>query len=335
MSQIRLWTYRRTAGIFPKFIIKNIEKQLSYSGISEDAQEWIGRRFLLSLLFSFSCVLFYVQYFAYTIDLLVAGIALLAFSVLLFIFYLELFFTANERTKNLEKVLPDFLLLMVSNLRAGLPLFSAFVHSAKPEFGALYQEIKNTTAKMGGKASVSDALLDLSSHFNSPIFRRVVVFFVKGMKAGGQIAKLLDRSADEIRKIQDLRNELLSGTRTYSIFLLFIVVLIMPFLLAVSTHFLSTFLVIQSDKHITSIEGSEEIAVFSGKILITPEEMANISIIMLIITSFLVSALIGVIITGMPHYGIKYFLIIAVVSTSAFIMMREIIKGMLSAFVGV
>lgn len=331
---INLRIYRRVGNAYPKPWLLELEKRLKFAGIIEDGAEWIGRRTLLAIIFSFASMLLYVQYLDRTLNPIWALTFLAGLIIISFIFYLELFFLKQERTKAVEKVLPDYLLLMVSNLRAGIPPFSAFMRSAKPEFGPLYDGIKMATAQLGGKGSVASALEEVSTHFDSASFRRIAVFFAKGMKAGGQIAKLLERSADEIRKIQDLRNELVSGTRTYSIFLIFIVVLIMPFMLSVSTHFLTTFIAIQSQAITPSGGDTGSMQIFTGNVKITPQDMMSISIVTLLLTSFLVSALLGVVLTGMPPHGLKYFPIIAIASIGFFIIMREVIKNLISSVVG-
>ncbi len=331
---MNLKPYRRIGSLFPKPWILSLEKKLKFAGIIEDGVDWVGRRTLLGLLFAFACTLFYIQYFGMMGDQIWALVFVSGTILVSFVFYLELFFLKHERTKSVEKMLPDYLLLIVSNLRAGVPPFSAFTRSARPEFGALYDGIRIATARLGGKASIASALEEVSTYFDSPAFQRTTTFFGKGMKAGGHIAKLLERSAEEIRRIQDLRNELISGTRTYAIFLIFIVVLIMPFLLSVSTHFLTTFIAIQKQSAILGTGESGSLSVFTGNVKTTPQEMMMISILTLVITSFLVSALLGVVLTGMAPYGIKYFPIIAIASVGFFMLMREMIKNLIGSVVG-
>jgi hypothetical protein len=247
-------------------------------------------------------------------------------------YYLLLYFQIADRTSEVEKVLPDFLLLTVSNLRAGMPPFTAFVHAARPQFGPLYEEVKFSTAKAGGTASLVDALNEISDYFDSQVLKRTVNLFTKGIKSGGQLSKLLNSCADEIRRIRDLRAELNTSTRTYTIFLGFIIIVIMPFLLSVSTQFVTIFLALQPTDTDLDIENMANIPSFSGKILITPEEMIAVSIATLLVTSLFVSGLAGIISKGKALYGVKYFPVFALASIVAFIIARMFIGGIFASF---
>jgi hypothetical protein len=247
--------------------------------------------------------------------------------------YLELFFKIADRATRVEKILPDFLLLTVSNLRAGMTPYSAFIQAAKPEFGELYEEVRLSTTKAGGTTSLITALKEISLYFDSEVLRRSVDLFAKGIRSGGQLAKLLRGSADEVQRIHDLRAELTSSTRTYAIFLGFILVVVMPFLLSVSTQFVAAFLALQPESTVMELEGAGSIPSFSGLVLITPEQMVTIAMVTLVLTSLLVSALLGIINRGKALYGIKYFPLFAIASVVVFFLAREMMGNMFSAFV--
>ncbi len=247
--------------------------------------------------------------------------------------YLQLYYVISDRASMVERVLPDFLLLTVSNLRAGMSPFSSFVHAARPEFGAFYEEVRLSTAKTGGKSSLSESLLEVSMYFDSHVLRRTVSLFAKGLHSGGHLAKLLSSVAQEARRIQDLRAELAASTKTYTIFLGFILVLVMPFLLAISTHFVSVFLKISSENQMNADAASSvDMPVFSGAILITVNDMVAVSFSILALTSFFISCLIGIISKGRATYGVKYFPLLAGASILGYIISKAFIETFLSGF---
>jgi hypothetical protein len=247
--------------------------------------------------------------------------------------YLQLYYLISDRTTMVERVLPDFLLLTVSNLRAGMSPFSAFVHAARPEFGPFYDEVRLSTAKTGGKSSLSESLLEVSMYFDSHVLRRTVSLFAKGLRSGGHLAKLLSSVAQEARRIQDLRAELAASTKTYTIFLGFILVLVMPFLLAISTHFVSVFLKINAESQANAdVTSSINLPVFSGAILITVNDMVLISFSILALTSFFISCLIGIISKGRATYGVKYFPLLAGASIVSYFVSKTFIETFLSGF---
>lgn len=328
--------FRRVAGIIPEKTVKFFEKKLKFAGIREEPRVWLGKRFLFSFcigaLLHLVYLIIYNPIATYETFFISVGLLTVGFSLTALLFYLGLYFRISDRTSHVEKILPDFLLLIVSNLRAGMPPFGAFVHAARPQFGALYQEVKLSAAKASGAASLVDTLNEIGNYFDSKILHRTVGLFAKGTRSGGQLAKLLIQSADEVRRIHDLRAELVSSTRTYTIFLGFILVIVMPFLLSVSTLFVTIFLELQPETTVSGVEEIGNIPTFSGKIQITPDQMITIAIGTLLVTSLFVSGLAGIISKGKTLYGVKYFPFFAVASIIVYFLVKAVMSNMFSVF---
>jgi pilus assembly protein TadC len=328
--------FRRLGSTVPRSSISFFEKKLNHAGVRYDVRIWIGERLLLALFIAVLSLATYIIVNRPELDIMsfLISSSLFIYGLLatLALFYLSLYFQIADRASKVEAILPDFLLLTVSNLRAGMTPYSAFLSAAKPEFGALYEEVRMSTSKGGGTASLIDNLNEISIYFDSQILRRTVNLFAKGIRSGGQLAKLLKESADEVQKIRDLRAELATATRTYAIFLGFILIIVMPFLLSVSTQFITIFLALQPETNVLELEGAGDIPSFSGTVLITPEDMVAIAVITLGLTSLLVSGLLGIIIRGKALYGIKYFPVFAIASVVFYFIAREVISGMFSAF---
>ena len=334
--------YRRIANLFPTSITNWLDQKLVFAGVEKDPRDCLGEWLLLSLLSGLILLLLYYILFWPQVQsntnvfysIILVAIFLGGFAAFFLLYYLNLYYTIRKRTIEMEKILPDFLLLVVSNLRAGMTPWDAFVMASRPEFGALYKEVWNASSILCGDASLADALYQLSLHFDSDILKRVVKLFVKGTRSGGKIAMLLTASAREIRSIQDMRQELITTTRNYTIFLTFIVIFLMPFLLAVSTHFIHTF----TEIHAQTMAVSESFAVggvsiVSGAIAITEQEMFNISIITLFLTSLLISFLSGIISRGRALDGLKYFPLLAGASTIMYLLSKLILTNTMSQFV--
>lgn len=314
--------------LFGKKFIEGIRLKLVYAGISQKAEIWFGTTVLLT--FFLSLFAFVVTYFLASSDRELISV-LAFFSVcfaLVLINYIDLFFRITNRARKVEIILPDFLLLIGSNLRAGMTPYHAFVSASRPEFSPLYEEVKRFSNTVGAQTSLEDALLLLSSHFDSSILRKTINLFSKGAKAGGHLAQLLFANAEEIRKIQDLRQELISSTRSYAIFLGFIVVIVMPFLLSVSVHFLTVFTTIQGNLGIDPSDPSlGGVVMFTGKLGITPEDMKQVAYVALGITAFFSSILIGVINVGKPLYGLKYFPLLLIPGLVFFLMAQAMVAS--------
>ncbi|MBI5046879.1 type II secretion system F family protein [Candidatus Micrarchaeota archaeon] len=330
--------YRRIGGTIPKPFLRSVEKKLNQAGVKEEPLLWIGKRLVLS--FCVGLILLSLYLIVYNP---IATAATVAIAILLIIIgiaftsgliYLGIYFRIIDRANTLEKILPDFLLLIVSNLRAGMTPFAAFTEATRPEFGPLHEVVLLSAAKAGGTASLTSALESMTDYFDSKIFHRAVTLFGKGMQSGGQLAKLLTASADEVRKIQDLRAELATATRTYTIFLGFVVILVMPFLLSVSIQFVTIFLKIQTENNFggSPVEGGANLPSFGGNIQISIDEISKIAILTLLVTSVFISTLVGLINKGRAIYGLKYFPIFAIASIVFLLIAKVILGSILQTF---
>ncbi|MBU1166285.1 type II secretion system F family protein [Candidatus Micrarchaeota archaeon] len=333
-NQRLLRPFRRIGSIVPKNIVDHFETKLKYAGIRHDPKIWVGVRILFSFFIGMFMIMIYLALTNPEPTPENIGIVLLiwlfGFGISMIVSYLNLFFMMSDRSTELEKILPDFLLLIVSNLRAGMSPFNAFTHAAKPEFGPLYEEVMLSAAKAGGKSSLADALNNIGDYFDSQIFRRTIMLFTKGMRSGGQLAALLNSSAEEVQHIQDLRAELGSATRTYALFLGFIIIVIMPFLLSIATLFVTIFLAMQPED-----SGQQAVAgvpMFSGKISITPDEMMLTSVCTLALTSLIMSALAGILQKGKLLYGLKYFPVYAIAAIIFYFLAHYMLGSMLMNF---
>jgi len=331
--------YRRFGAAMPRGLVEYFDKKMRYAGVEPEQRALLlGRTLLITFLAGLVPLLFYLVIFnpitTNTTIAIAAGLFLGGILLSLILHYLTLYFRIADRSAAVEKLLPDFLSLAVSNLRAGMSPYSAFVQAARPEFGPFHDAVILAMARLGSKGSIADALTDVSENFDSSILRRTVALFSKGVRSGGQLVRLLNSSADEVRCIQDLRTELVASTRTYSIFLSFIVVGIMPFLLAISTNFVTVFVSLQltTGPVTSSIAGGAQIPSFSGKILITPDDMQNISLITLVVINLLICILIGLIDHGKAIYGVKRFPLLVILSLIAFLVAKAFIASFLSGF---
>ncbi|QLJ53387.1 MAG: Type II secretion system (T2SS), protein F [Candidatus Fermentimicrarchaeum limneticum] len=320
--------YYAFGNLTPKGITRHIEEMLDYSGVRMDARVWFGSVLLLSLLFGVATLLFIwivLEIMAVAVLLLV-GIGVFLFT--LFTLYLVLHFRVEDRRKRIENVLPDALQLIAANIRAGLTPLAALRISARPEFGPLEEEVRFVTAKSLGIESFTDALKEMSKRIKSEVLERTVALFIVSMRSGGSLAVLLENAADDILESQELRRQLIAGTNMYIVFILFAVLIGMPALLSISIEFVDLIGSLQAKGASTSL--TSEVGLFMGT-PISSDFLFDISIITIIVTSFTVSMLIGVIHDGNELNGLKYSLYLIVISLAVFMVIHGyILKSLLS-----
>ena len=292
--------------------INIIEPELEYAGIKEDYALWVGQRILLIFTAGIIGTLlpFAINYSILGIPQIATslGIGLGLAIISAIILYVSLYYKIEGRASLVENVLPDFLMLVASNINAGMTPFSAFRNAARKEFGPLSVEIKIATAKALGTQSFSTALTDVSKKIKSKSLEETVAFFNQSLRSGGHLANLLESSANSLRQTQEMKKELLSNTKMYVIFVVFVVVIASPLLLSVSVQFLKMITKIQAESAASGIGAATgQVSFLSAEIAITPEFMVLAAYSLLLINSLLSSLFIGVLVKGKATSGINRF----------------------------
>lgn len=325
-----------------------IASLLAYAGIESNTAVWLGSRLLIVLLFAIIGALIPISVFplldltSYGIpkDLslpativlsVVMGVALALSAALLI--YMHLYYLINERTHRVDAVLPDFLLMVAANLRAGMTPFAAFQASARPEFGPLQNEVIYVSSSAMGTESFSDALRRLTENIDSAILRRIMVFFENGLRSGGKLAYLLEISAEEIQETQEMRRQMMINAKSYAIFVVFILVLGLPLLLAISTQFLTVFTKIQANIGAGDISASGISGISSPKITLSSGFIEQLAYFIILGSAVLTAVLVGVIAEGKLLYGLKFAPPLALAALFFFTIFKIVISGFLGGLV--
>lgn len=305
--------------LLPHSFKNHITAQLRFAGTADDVDAWAGAVVLLGFLFAIVGFLAFWLLLRLTEVQLLLVAALGSFILSFFFEYFLLLAQVEDRRKRLEKVLPDLLQMVASNVRAGMTPIVALRMSARPEFGMLEEEIKVACTKTLGTGSFVQALSEMAIHVNSEVFNRVIALFSSSLKAGGHLATLLENTSQDIHDSQELRQQLISSSRLYVLFVLFVVALGTPLLLSVSSQFVDMVAAIQA-------KSATDTAATVGLSLATPfskEFLVNLSYAILAVNSLLAGLLIGAIEDGKPENGLKFFPVLLVISFVAFIVLKD------------
>jgi pilus assembly protein TadC len=338
--------FSRIGQAVPLKSLRFLQDRINKAGLSEDAAAWVGKRIVASFFVAAACGAIpfaasamllatpIVDFSTLPAPLLFAAAAvmfLFGFLLPLFVSYMIVYYVIVDRAERAERMLPEFLLIVSSNLRAGMTPFNAFKRSAIAELGPLEKEIQLATVKASASQSLTKALLSLSDRLDSEVLDRTVKLFDKSVRSGGRIADLLSAISEEVRRQQELKAELITATQSYTMFLFFIIVFISPALLSVSAQFLSIYANIRGQFNAEQMEGYS-LPFFSGQIQINTEFAIRISYLTLIGTSLLSSLLMGIISRGKPLYGIKYFPLLAAGSLISYNIGMSMASGIFSSF---
>lgn len=309
--------------------VREFNQMMIYAGEDDDARDYLGKNLFISLILTIVCV---VLAFITGMILILSSVGLGAFILFQVYVYLRVYYKMEYRTKKAEEALPDALQLMSSNLRAGMTPYQAMVAASRKDFGPLSEEFSYATTKALGNESFTQVLLNVGKRIKSSTIERAMKLMISSLKSGGHLAGLLEDLSENISENRALRNEVMTSTRTYSMFIIFVIIVGAPVLFSISIQFVGIVTGMQAKTNVASYEFG--LGMLSGKMEITTDFLETISIVALTLTSFLACMLIGVIQTGRQTHGFRYVPFIVGGSIAMFFVAKIFISNLFVSLVG-
>ncbi len=248
---------------------------------------------------------------------------------LFIISYLSL--KADSRRTALESMLPDFLSLVSSNVRSGMPLDQALWQAGKPEFGVLGKETKEAVKEAFSGKPLEKALIDLGNKFNSMLFRRILKILTQSIKSGGEVAVVLEETANEARETFIVKRDIRANLLVYIIFLFFAAAIGVPFLFAVSQKMLE---VLVSAFSLTQNIGSAASSTFTvSRPPIEPEHFYYFSLLTIFISTVISALIIGATYSGNKLDGLKYLPFMIIIAYVIFFVAIKFLSAFFQGFI--
>lgn len=326
--------YDRISALIPRPVIAAFKKQMDYVGMKIPEQNLVGFIFSFGIIISFGIALNAYVFLQLPIYLTWP----LCFLLFAFIIYFWLNMIAESRARFVERILPDILQLISSNMKSGLTTERALLASARPEFGVFSEELKLASAKVMAGERIEEALSDIASRIKSPTMERSIWLMVQGIKSGGEVADLLSQLADDLREENALKEETKAEVSMYVLLVFVSAAFGAPILFGVSSYIVGV-LAKQTENLVINPEQLQEITRRSpvgrlgsmgmGQLAITPEFATNFALITLAITCVCSSLVIGVINTGKEKNGVKFMPIITIMGISLFYIIRIVLDMVL------
>lgn len=246
-------------------------------------------------------------------------------SLVIVYMYFDLTIKIFKRTREIETILPDYLQVVSSNLKGGLSFEKALWSAINPEFSIVAKEITIVSKKVMTGNDLSDALQEFTEKYDSPLLKRSFDLIIGEVESGGQIAFIVDKVIDNIRKTKVLKEEMAASTLTYMIFIGAIVILIAPGLFALSYHLLNIMNGFSGQVSETAIQ-SLPISIGGGTLNIG--DYRTFSVLCLLIIALFSAILVSVIQTGDVRGGVKYIPAF-MISSLFFYFLFSIVLGLL------
>ena len=308
--------------LIPSRFRESYERNLQNAGI-ENAGKYFLKKIFLSLFLS---LLISIAFFYLKLNPLASFILL--FVIMQTIFYFRISLKASSRIRKMEDVVPDFLQLVASNLRAGITLDKAFLSSVRPEFSPLDEEIMKTGGEIATGKEIILALRDMAKKINSERIEKTTSLIISGLKEGGNISALLESTASNMREKEFLEKKATSNVLMYIIFISVAVGFGAPVLFGLSSILIEV--IIKLTSQLPAAHASQIDLPFTlSAISLSPEFVIYFSLIFLIATDFVSCLVIGLVNKGNEKYGLKYVFPLVVLSVSVFFLIRIFLSKIL------
>jgi len=300
--------YEYIIKILPKRLVRDYQRLLTHAGKERAQLRFIGFAYLFGIVIGIALVPVFSMFFHWAPISLVLG-AIIVFALLECVIYARLMLRADARSRKVEAVLPDALQLIAINLRAGLTVDKALLNSARREFGPLQEQIAYAGKQIVAGRPVKDAFLSIPQKIRSDTLKRNVDVIIEGMESGGELADLLQETAEDLRNARVIEAEVKSVVLTYAIFIFFAAAIGAPLIFGVSTYLVDTMTTKTADVSLTDIISSESVNTgisVTRSVSIDTGFLRMYAIASLMITSFFSALIIGMIKEGNEKRGLKY-----------------------------
>jgi pilus assembly protein TadC len=324
------------ASLIPKGILNAFRREMGYVGIQVGEKRFVGFIMVfglgiaiamalnLSIFFGMDPVFsFFVTFMAF-----VGGI------------YFWLSRTADKEGKQVERLLPDVLELIASNIKSGLTTERSLFASARSEFGVLSEELKTASKEIMSGRRMEEALLDLPTRIKSTVLERSIWLLVQGMKSGGEIADLLEQLSSDLREENAMQDEISANLSMYVILIFAAAILGAPLLFGISSIIVGILVEQTSSISISSEQMSEYSSMsqvpFMGlpTVNITEAFIVTFSVLALLATAIFASLTIGAMGSGSEKEGVKYIPLMMIGSLAVFWVIRIFLSGALEGMSG-
>ena len=296
---------------------------------------------LINLIISFYLIYYFSVNLGFTWGTVISAMItlwILIFIIILFVlwilFYIMVDLRIFKRKIDIEEVLPDFLQLTASNIKAGMTVDRALWYAVRPRFGVLAKEIETVAKDTMGGEDLKRALERFAFKYDSALLKRSISLLTEGIESGGEIGDLLNRIALNIQEIKTMKKEMAANVTAYTIFISFATILGAPFLFSLAG------VLIRVIKNLGSTLGAAgSTASSTGFALsfsgtgVTYADFRIFALISLTMTSFFSASIIATIKKGDIKSGVRYIPIFIATTIILFLIASAILGKVISEFI--
>ena len=322
--KLRFYLEKAGLGINPELLSKNLFNVCVFVNLVISA--FLIYHFSITLGISWMTILFSIT-----------ALWILVFIVTLFIlwilFYIVVDLRIFKRKVSIEDVLPDYLQLTASNIKAGMTIDRALWYAVRPRFGVLANEIEAVAKETMRGEDLKAALLKFADKYDSMLLKRSINLLIEGIEAGGEIGDLLNKIAINIQENKIMQKEMAASVTTYVIFISFATIAAAPVLFALAGVLIKV--ITNLGASLGGTTGSASSAGFALSFSGTGIKYSDFkifAIVSLIITSFFSAVIIATIKKGSAKLGLKFIPIFIIITTTLFLIADKVLEKLLGTF---
>ena len=113
----------------------------------------------------------------------------------------------------------------------------ALLYSMKGESGPFKEDLQRITKGTVTVKPLEAAMNEIPKRYNSELIRNSFMLISKGVRGGGNLSTLLEKTAQDIRDVRSLKKEVLADVNLHALFLVFAAIVGAPLLFG-TTSFL-------------------------------------------------------------------------------------------------
>lgn len=238
----------------------------------------------------------------------------------------------SDRIKKIEEVFPDFLQLVASNLRAGMTVDRAMILSARPEFAPLDKEIFQTGKDISTGKPIGLALKAMSDRINSENVTKTLLIILSGIRAGGNLAVLLEETSSTMRQRIVVEKKAASQVLMYVIFIFIAVAAFAPGLFGLSGVLVGTLNEMMGGISPDMIPS--DLPVSFSSISVSEDFIFYFSLIFIIVMNIMASLVLGLVNKGSEKEGLRFLPIMLIISVGIFLITSKLLGGILGGIMG-
>lgn len=305
---------------------KKTQRTLTKREIIRKVNQRITIFFIIGLLISVA-----LFFFKRDLSMLARGGILIGIVITLFLkSHFQEKLRESSRIKKVEALFPDFLQLMSSNLRAGITVDKSMLLSAREEFDPLDKEIMKTGRDIATGKEIEVALLKMSQRIGSEKISKTTQLIISGIRSGGNMAQLLEETAENMRGRLFLEKRAASNVLMYVIFIFVAVSVGAPSLFGLSNILVEV---------LTNLLGNlPDVSAVNtpftlSRINLSINFVFYFSLVFIVVIDLLASMVLGLVSKGEEKEGMKYFIPLVLISLPIFLIIKfslaEVVIGML------